>query len=106
MESTISPIEAKEHLKSKKFGELVRIEFSNKGKIQNEKNDENIFFASSIHDIEDAMWLLDDTPQVVFATSGKINSEVDDFATGSATAGVGYSTSSSTAPVGSTYTTS
>ena len=81
MESTISPIEAKEHLKSKKFGELVRIEFSNKGKIQNEKNDENIFFASSIHDIEDAMWLLDDTPQVVFATSGKINSEVDDFAT-------------------------
>ena len=47
MESTISPIEAKEHLKSKKFGELVRIEFSNKGKIQNEQNDENIIFDSS-----------------------------------------------------------
>ena len=72
MESTISPIEAKEHLKSKKFGELVRIEFSNKGKIQNEKNDENIFFDSSIHDIEDAMWLLDDTPQVVFQLQEKL----------------------------------
>ena len=35
-----------------------------------------------------------------------VTAEVDDFATGSATAGVGYSTSSSTAPVGSTYTTS
>ena len=36
----------------------------------------------------------------------KVTAEVNDFATGSATAGVGYSTSSSTAPVGSTYTTS
>ena len=36
----------------------------------------------------------------------KVTAEVDDFATGSATAGGGYSTSSSTAPVGSTYTTS
>ena len=35
-----------------------------------------------------------------------VTAEVDDFATGKATAGVGYSTSSSTAPVGSTYTTS
>ena len=35
-----------------------------------------------------------------------VSAEVDDFATGKATAGVGYSTSSSTAPVGSTYTTS
>jgi len=35
-----------------------------------------------------------------------VTAEVDDFATGSATAGVGYTTSDSTAPVGSTYTTS
>ena len=35
-----------------------------------------------------------------------VTAEVDDFATGNATAGVGYSTSSSTASVGSTYTTS
>ena len=35
-----------------------------------------------------------------------VTAEVDEFATGSATAGVGYSTSSSTATVGSTYTTS
>jgi hypothetical protein len=32
--------------------------------------------------------------------------EVDEFAAGSATAGVGYTTSSSTASVGSNYTTS
>ena len=35
-----------------------------------------------------------------------VTAEVDEFAAGSATAGVGYSTSSSTASVGSTYTTS
>ena len=35
-----------------------------------------------------------------------VTAEVDEFATGSATAGVGYTTSSSTAAVGSTYTTS
>ena len=35
-----------------------------------------------------------------------VSAVVDEFATGKATAGVGYSTSSSTAPVGSTYTTS
>ena len=35
-----------------------------------------------------------------------VTAEVDEFATGSATAGVGYSTSSSTASVGSNYTTS
>ena len=81
MESTISPIEAKEHLKSKKFGDLVRIEFCNEGKIETEKNDGNIFFDSSIHGIEAVMWLLDETPQVVFATSGKIDKDYDEFAT-------------------------
>ena len=35
-----------------------------------------------------------------------VTAEIDEFATGSATAGVGYSTSSSTASVGSNYTTS
>jgi len=35
-----------------------------------------------------------------------VTAEVDEFAAGSATAGVGYTTSSSTASVGSTYTTS
>ena len=35
-----------------------------------------------------------------------VSAEVDEFAAGSATAGVGYTTSSSTASVGSTYTTS
>jgi hypothetical protein len=35
-----------------------------------------------------------------------VTAEIDEFATGSATAGVGYTTSSSTASVGSNYTTS
>ena len=35
-----------------------------------------------------------------------VTAEVDEFASGSATAGVGYTTSSSTASVGSNYTTS
>ena len=43
--------------------------------------DHNIFLESSIDDIETAMWLLDKTPQLVFAISGKISNEFDDFAT-------------------------
>ena len=34
-----------------------------------------------INDIKTAIWLLEETPQLVFAISGKLNHEFDDFAT-------------------------
>ena len=43
--------------------------------------DVGIIYDTSVHDIDTAMWLFDETPQVVFAKSGKINHEHEDFAT-------------------------
>ena len=81
METNQSLTQIKEFLNSEKDGKLIRIEFSNEHKIDSVSDDHNIFLESSINDIETAMWLLDKTPQLVFAISGKISNEFDDFAT-------------------------
>ena len=81
MDSNITLAQTKEFLDSEKNGKLIRIEFSNEGSVDSTSVDSNIFLESSINDIETAIWLLDETPQLVFAISGKINNEFDDFAT-------------------------
>ena len=43
--------------------------------------DVGVIYDTSVHDIDTAMWLFDDTPEVVFAIAGKINHEHEDFAT-------------------------
>jgi UDP-N-acetylglucosamine 3-dehydrogenase len=42
--------------------------------------DVGIIYDTSVHDIDTAMWLFDDTPEVVFARAGSINHEYEDFA--------------------------
>ena len=81
MDSNITLAQIKEFLDSEKNGKLIRIGFSNEGSVDSTSVDSNIFLESSINDIETAIWLLDETPQLVFAISGKINNEFDDFAT-------------------------
>ena len=81
MDSNLTLAQTKEFLDSEKNGKLIRIEFSNEGSVDSTSVDSNIFLESSINDIETAIWLLDETPQLVFAISGKINNEFDDFAT-------------------------
>ena len=81
MDSNITLAQTKEFLDSEKNGKLIRIEFSNEDSVGSTGIDSNIFLESSINDIETAIWLLDETPQLVFAISGKINNEFDDFAT-------------------------
>ena len=81
MDSNITLAQTKEFLDSEKNGKLIRIEFSNEGSVDSTSVDSNIFLESSINDIETAIWLLDETPQLVFAISGKISNEFDDFAT-------------------------
>ena len=81
MDSNITLAQIKEFLDSEKNGKLIRIDFSNEGSVDSTSVDSNIFLESSINDIETAIWLLDETPQLVFAISGKINNEFDDFAT-------------------------
>jgi len=82
MENTISPTEAKEQLKIKKFGETIRLEFLNDlGKTNITDKNSNIIFDLVTEEINNIVWLLDETPQIVFAISGKINHEFDDFVT-------------------------
>jgi len=68
----------KEFLKSKKNGDFVSLKLSSEDK---PGDNDNIFKNFIINDIKTAIWLLEETPQLVFAISGKLNHEFDDFAT-------------------------
>jgi UDP-N-acetylglucosamine 3-dehydrogenase len=71
----------KDYVKSKKYGELVMLEFHRENRMPLHIKDVGIIYDTSVHDIDTAMWLFDDTPQVVFARSGRIKHEHEDFAT-------------------------
>ncbi len=71
----------KDYVESKKYGELVMLEFHRENRMPLHIKDVGIIYDTSVHDIDTAMWLFDDTPQVVFARSGRINHEHEDFAT-------------------------
>lgn len=71
----------KDYVKSKKFGELIMLEFHRENRMPNHIKDVGIIYDTSVHDIDTAMWLFDDFPEVVFARSGKIRHEHEDFAT-------------------------
>ena len=70
----------KDFVKSKKYGELVMLEFHRENRMPLHIKDVGIIYDTSVHDIDTAMWLFDDTPEVVFARAGKINHEHEDFA--------------------------
>jgi UDP-N-acetylglucosamine 3-dehydrogenase len=71
----------KEYVKSKKYGELIMLEFHRENRMPLHIKDVGIIYDTSVHDIDTAMWFFDDTPEVVFARSGKIRHEHEDFAT-------------------------
>ena len=71
----------KEYVKSKRFGELIMLEFHRENRMPLHIKDVGIIYDTSVHDIDTAMWLFDDTPEVVFARSGKIRHDHEDFAT-------------------------
>ncbi|MGI0089823.1 MAG: Gfo/Idh/MocA family protein [Nitrosopumilaceae archaeon] len=71
----------KEYAQSKKYGELIMLEFHRESRMPLHIKDVGIIYDTSVHDIDTAMWLFDDTPEVVFARSGKIKHEHEDFAT-------------------------
>lgn len=71
----------KEFVKSKKYGDLIMLEFHRENRMPLHIKDVGIIYDTSVHDIDTAMWLFDDMPQVVFARSGKIRHEHEDFAT-------------------------
>jgi len=71
----------KNFLKSKKYGDLIRLEFYREHRMPQHIKDVGVIYDTSVHDIDTAMWLFDDTPDVVYAIAGKINHEHEDFAT-------------------------
>jgi len=71
----------KDFLKSKKYGDLIRLEFYREHRMPQHIKDVGVIYDTSVHDIDTAMWLFDETPEVVFTIAGKINHEHEDFAT-------------------------
>ena len=67
-------------VKEKKYGELVMLEFHRENRMPLQIKDVGIIYDTSVHDIDTANWLFDEMPSVVFARSGKINHEHEDFA--------------------------
>ncbi len=70
----------KKYVKEKKYGELVMLEFHRENRMPLHVKDVGIIYDTSVHDIDTANWLFDEMPYVVFARSGKINHEYEDFA--------------------------
>ncbi len=70
----------KELVQSKKYGDLVMLEFHRENRMPLHIKDVGIIYDTSVHDIDTAMWLFDDTPEVVFARAGQIKHEHEDFA--------------------------
>src|SRR5574338_1664539 len=71
----------KEYVKTKKYGELIMLEFHRENRMPNHIKDVGIIYDTSVHDIDTAMWLFDDIPEIVSARSARINHEHEDFAT-------------------------
>jgi UDP-N-acetylglucosamine 3-dehydrogenase len=71
----------KDFVKSKKYGDLIMLEFHRENRMPLHIKDVGIIYDTCVHDIDTAMWLFDDTPEVVFARSGKIRHDHEDFAT-------------------------
>jgi UDP-N-acetylglucosamine 3-dehydrogenase len=70
----------KKIVKEKKFGELLMLEFHRENRIPLHIKDVGIIHDTSVHDIDTANWLFDDMPHVVFARSGKVNHDHEDYA--------------------------
>lgn len=71
----------KEYVRTKKFGDLIMLEFHRENRMPMHIKDVGIIYDTSVHDIDTAMWLFDEVPQVVFARSGKLRHDHEDFAT-------------------------
>jgi UDP-N-acetylglucosamine 3-dehydrogenase len=69
----------KEYVMTKKFGELIMLEFHRENRMPEHIKDVGIIYDTSVHDMDTAMWLFDDVPEVVFARSGKIRQNHERF---------------------------
>ena len=70
----------KNFVQSKKYGDLVMLEFHRENRMPLHIKDVGIIYDTAVHDIDTAMWLFDQTPNVIFARAGQIKHEHEDFA--------------------------
>lgn len=70
----------KDFVTTKKYGDLVMLEFHRENRMPMHIKDVGVIYDTAVHDIDTAMWLFDDTPDVVFARAGRIRHEHEDFA--------------------------
>ncbi len=70
----------KDFVATKKYGELVMLEFHRENRMPLHIKDVGIIYDTAVHDIDTAMWLFEEAPNVVFARAGQIKHEHEDFA--------------------------
>ncbi len=70
----------KDFVTTKKYGELVMLEFHRENRMPLHIKDVGIIYDTAVHDIDTAMWLFEEAPNVVFARAGQIRHEHEDFA--------------------------
>lgn len=71
----------KDFVKNKTYGDLLMLEFHRENRAPLHIKDVGIIFDTCVHDIDTALYLFDDLPEVVFARAGRIRHTHEDFAT-------------------------
>lgn len=71
----------KELIDSKSFGDALMLEFHRENKRPVRITDVGIILDTSVHDIDTALYLLNEMPNVVFARSGKKSGEHEEYVT-------------------------
>ena len=70
----------KKIIHDKKYGEPLVFSFRRKNRMPLHIMDVGIIYDTSVHDIDTAMWLFDEEPEVVYARAGSIRHKYEDFA--------------------------
>jgi len=69
----------KQFTQSKKYGELIMLEFHRESKMPQHIKDVGIIYDTAVHDIDTALWLFGGMPEMVFAKAGQIRHKHEDF---------------------------
>jgi UDP-N-acetylglucosamine 3-dehydrogenase len=69
----------KDLIANKRLGNVLMLEFHRENRRPTRIKDVGIILDTSVHDIDTALYLLDEFPNVVFARSGKVNGEHEEY---------------------------
>jgi UDP-N-acetylglucosamine 3-dehydrogenase len=72
--------DVKNFIATKKYGEALMLEFHRENRMPLNIHDVGIIYDTSVHDIDTALYLFDDRPNVVFARAGSTSGKHEDFA--------------------------